>query len=77
MKTMLGPRYDYQVEEENRFHPSMLFNYLKSLKVSDSVKTDDIFNLQPPSSPHAFVVVVFSSGENGFAGGFDEYHTFL
>lgn len=30
---MLGPRYDSQVAEENRFHPSMLSNYLKSLKV--------------------------------------------
>lgn len=30
---MLGPRYDEQVAEENRFHPSMLSNYLKSLKV--------------------------------------------
>lgn len=30
---MLGPRYDDQVAEENRFHPSMLSNYLKSLKV--------------------------------------------
>ncbi|XP_073445692.1 mRNA-capping enzyme isoform X4 [Dendrobates tinctorius] len=33
LKTMLGPRYDDQVPEENRFHPSMLSNYLKSLKV--------------------------------------------
>ena len=33
LKTMLGPRYDSQVAEENRFHPSMLSNYLKSLKV--------------------------------------------
>jgi len=33
MKTMLGPRYDDKVPEENRFHPSMLSNYLKSLKV--------------------------------------------
>ncbi|XP_078504413.1 mRNA-capping enzyme isoform X2 [Lissotriton helveticus] len=33
LKTMLGPRYDEQVPEENRFHPSMLSNYLKSLKV--------------------------------------------
>lgn len=36
---MLGPRYDDQVAEENRFHPSMLSNLLKSLKVSESVKT--------------------------------------
>lgn len=36
MKTMLGPRYDDQVEEANRFHPSMLFNHLKSLKVGHS-----------------------------------------
>lgn len=40
MKTMLGPRYDDQVAEENRFHPSMLSNYLKSLKVSNSVRTE-------------------------------------
>lgn len=32
---MLGPRYDEQVAEENRFHPSMLSNYLKSLKVKN------------------------------------------
>ena len=35
MKTMLGPKYDDKVPEENRFHPSMLSNYLKSLKVSN------------------------------------------
>lgn len=40
MKTMLGTRYDDQVAEENRFHPSMLSNLLKSLKVSESVKTE-------------------------------------
>lgn len=40
MKTMLGPRYDDQVAEENRFHPSMLSNYLKSLKVRNSAKTE-------------------------------------
>ena len=39
MKTMLGPRYDDQVPEENRFHPGMLSNFLKSLKVSNYVKT--------------------------------------
>lgn len=33
MKTMLGPKYDDKVQEENRFHPSMLSNYSKSLKV--------------------------------------------
>nr|XP_060608996.1 mRNA-capping enzyme [Anolis sagrei ordinatus] len=33
LKTMLGPKYDDQVAEESRFHPSMLSNYLKSLKV--------------------------------------------
>lgn len=38
MKTMLGPRYDDQVAEENRFHPSMLSNFLKSLKVSQLMK---------------------------------------
>lgn len=36
LKTMLGPRYDDQVAEENRFHPSMLSNYLKSLKVKSN-----------------------------------------
>lgn len=40
MKTMLGPRYDDQVAEENRFHPSMLSNYLKSLKVSNYTITE-------------------------------------
>lgn len=37
---MLGPRYDSQVAEENRFHPSMLSNYLKSLKVKMSLLVD-------------------------------------
>lgn len=45
MKTMLGPRYDDQVAEENRFHPSMLSNYLKSLKVSNSVTTEVLSNI--------------------------------
>ncbi|XP_005080892.1 mRNA-capping enzyme isoform X1 [Mesocricetus auratus] len=40
LKTMLGPRYDSQVAEENRFHPSMLSNYLKSLKVKMSLLVD-------------------------------------
>uniref|UniRef100_G3P095 mRNA-capping enzyme n=1 Tax=Gasterosteus aculeatus aculeatus TaxID=481459 RepID=G3P095_GASAC len=40
MKTMLGPRYDDQVQEENRFHPSMLFDYLKSLKVKMGLLVD-------------------------------------
>uniref|UniRef100_A0A671XVP3 mRNA-capping enzyme n=1 Tax=Sparus aurata TaxID=8175 RepID=A0A671XVP3_SPAAU len=40
MKTMLGPRYDDQVPEENRFHPSMLSNYLKSLKVKMGLLVD-------------------------------------
>ncbi|CAJ1078249.1 interleukin-31 receptor subunit alpha-like [Xyrichtys novacula] len=40
MKTMLGPRYDEQVAEENRFHPSMLSNYLKSLKVKMGLLVD-------------------------------------
>uniref|UniRef100_A0A8C7X8M4 mRNA-capping enzyme n=1 Tax=Oryzias sinensis TaxID=183150 RepID=A0A8C7X8M4_9TELE len=40
MKTMLGPRYDDQVEEANRFHPSMLFNHLKSLKVKMGLLVD-------------------------------------
>lgn len=45
MKTMLGPRYDDQVAEENRFHPSMLSNYLKSLKVSNPVKSEALRNI--------------------------------
>ncbi|XP_006792685.1 mRNA-capping enzyme [Neolamprologus brichardi] len=40
MKTMLGPRYDDQVAEENRFNPSMLSNYLKSLKVKMGLLVD-------------------------------------
>ncbi|XP_048062171.1 mRNA-capping enzyme isoform X2 [Megalobrama amblycephala] len=40
MKTMLGPRYDDKVPEENRFHPSMLSNYLKSLKVKMGLLVD-------------------------------------
>ncbi|KFW86006.1 mRNA-capping enzyme, partial [Manacus vitellinus] len=40
LKTMLGPRYDEQVAEENRFHPSMLSNYLKSLKVKMGLLVD-------------------------------------
>uniref|UniRef100_A0A4W4EKI4 mRNA-capping enzyme n=1 Tax=Electrophorus electricus TaxID=8005 RepID=A0A4W4EKI4_ELEEL len=40
MKTMLGPRYDGTVPEENRFHPSMLSNYLKSLKVKMGLLVD-------------------------------------
>ncbi|XP_070781922.1 mRNA-capping enzyme isoform X2 [Enoplosus armatus] len=40
MKTMLGPRYDDQVAEENRFHPSMLSNYLRSLKVKMGLLVD-------------------------------------
>lgn len=40
MKTMLGPKYDDQVAEENRFHPSMLSNFLKSLKVSTSESSE-------------------------------------
>ncbi|XP_019393282.1 PREDICTED: mRNA-capping enzyme isoform X4 [Crocodylus porosus] len=40
LKTMLGPRYDDQVAEENRFHPSMLSNYLKSLKVKMGLLVD-------------------------------------
>jgi mRNA-capping enzyme len=34
---MLGPRYDGQAAEENQFHPSILKNYLKSLKVKVSL----------------------------------------
>ncbi|XP_023615104.1 mRNA-capping enzyme isoform X4 [Myotis lucifugus] len=40
LKTMLGPRYDSQVAEENRFYPSMLSNYLKSLKVKMGLLVD-------------------------------------
>ncbi|XP_053520789.1 mRNA-capping enzyme isoform X4 [Artibeus jamaicensis] len=40
LKTMLGPKYDSQVAEENRFHPSMLSNYLKSLKVKMGLLVD-------------------------------------
>ncbi|XP_053316627.1 mRNA-capping enzyme [Spea bombifrons] len=40
LKTMLGSKYDDQVPEENRFHPSMLSNYLKSLKVKMGLLID-------------------------------------
>lgn len=40
LKTMLGQRYDSQVAEENQFHPRMLTNYLKSLKVKMSLLED-------------------------------------
>ncbi|KAG9347413.1 hypothetical protein JZ751_004980 [Albula glossodonta] len=40
MKTMLGPKYDDSVPEECRFHPSMLSNYLKSLKVKMGLLID-------------------------------------
>ncbi|KAG8444777.1 hypothetical protein GDO86_009810 [Hymenochirus boettgeri] len=40
LKTMLGPKYDDQVPEENRFHPNMLSNYLKSLKVKMGLLID-------------------------------------
>ncbi|XP_060092942.1 mRNA-capping enzyme isoform X2 [Heteronotia binoei] len=40
LKTMLGPKYDDQVAEECRFHPSMLSNYLKSLKVKMGLLVD-------------------------------------
>ncbi|XP_026173837.1 mRNA-capping enzyme isoform X2 [Mastacembelus armatus] len=40
MKTMLGPRYDDQVAAEYRFHPSMLSNFLKSLKVKMGLLVD-------------------------------------
>ncbi|KAL0967312.1 hypothetical protein UPYG_G00250610 [Umbra pygmaea] len=40
MKTMLGPQYDDKVLEENRFHPSMLSQYLKSLKVKMGLLVD-------------------------------------
>uniref|UniRef100_A0A7N8XLK0 mRNA-capping enzyme n=1 Tax=Mastacembelus armatus TaxID=205130 RepID=A0A7N8XLK0_9TELE len=37
---MLGPRYDDQVAAEYRFHPSMLSNFLKSLKVKMGLLVD-------------------------------------
>ncbi|XP_053301483.1 mRNA-capping enzyme isoform X1 [Pleuronectes platessa] len=40
MKTMLGPRYDDQVAEGNRFNPEMLSNFLKSLKVKMGLLVD-------------------------------------
>ncbi|XP_026522331.1 mRNA-capping enzyme isoform X2 [Notechis scutatus] len=40
LKTMLGPKYDDKVAEEYRFHPSMLSNYLKSLKVKMGLLID-------------------------------------
>ncbi|KAM6460672.1 mRNA-capping enzyme isoform 2-T2 [Liasis olivaceus] len=40
LKTMLGPKYDDQVAEEYRFHPCMLSNYLKSLKVKMGLLID-------------------------------------
>ncbi|XP_060947130.1 mRNA-capping enzyme isoform X2 [Limanda limanda] len=40
MKTMLGPRYDDQVAEGNRFNPEMLSNFLKSLKVKMGLLID-------------------------------------
>ncbi|CAL9691834.1 unnamed protein product [Knipowitschia caucasica] len=40
MKTMLGPRYDQDVAEENRFHPGMLSNYLKSMNVKMGLLVD-------------------------------------
>ncbi|XP_034436023.1 mRNA-capping enzyme isoform X3 [Hippoglossus hippoglossus] len=40
MKTMLGPRYDAQVAEGNRFNPEMLSNFLKSLKVKMGLLVD-------------------------------------
>ncbi len=52
---MLGPRYDDQVAEENRFHPSMLSNYLKSLKVSNSVKIEVLSNILKLTNPRLIV----------------------
>ncbi|KAG7266881.1 hypothetical protein CRUP_027944 [Coryphaenoides rupestris] len=37
---MLGSKYDDKVKEENRFHPSMLANFLKSLKVKMGLLVD-------------------------------------
>lgn len=52
MKTMLGPRYDDQVAEENRFNPSMLSNYLKSLKVS-TLSKDKSIKVAQKTFPHS------------------------
>lgn len=76
MKTMLGPKYDGQVAEENRFHPSMLSNFLKSLKVSNSVTTvtsEKHFTTRNIFLPRP----VLSSGKNGFACGFDKHFSLL
>lgn len=60
MKTMLGPRYDDQVAEENRFHPSMLSNYLKSLKVSNYMIIEVLSNsLELIHLPHSLFFKIF------------------
>lgn len=73
MKTMLGPKYDGQVAEENRFHPSMLSNFLKSLKVSNSVTSEKHFTTRNIFLP----CPVLSLGKNGFACGFDKHLSLL
>lgn len=77
MKTMLGPRYDDQVPEENRFHPSMLSNYLKSLKVSNCVKTEVLINILKLNTPKLTCHFYLLSGENGFACRLDEHYSLL
>lgn len=70
MKTMLGPKYDGQVAEENRFHPSMLSNFLKSLKVSNSVMT--VTSEKRFTTWNIFLPCpVLSLGTNGFTCGLD------
>lgn len=73
MKTMLGPKYDGQVAEENRFHPSMLSNFLKSLKVSNSGDTNTNWILK--CLPTWYLIL--SLGKNGFACGFDQHFSLL
>lgn len=76
MKTMLGPKYDGQVAEENRFHPSMLSNFLKSLKVSNTVTT--VTSEKHFTTRNIFLPCpVPSLGKNGFACGFDEHFSLL
>lgn len=79
MKTMLGPRYDDQVAEENRFHPSMLSNYLKSLKVSNSVRTE-VQSAELKKNLILFCILFLflkTSGKNGLARGLDKHYSLL
>lgn len=76
MKTMLGPKYDGQVAEENRFHPSMLSNFLKSLKVSNSVMT--VTSEKRFTTWNIFLPCpVPSLGTNGFTCGLDKHFPLL